>query len=65
MKNSDFSNEKINPKNFLTFLHALVTIPNYENLGYTLTSIRNIAQTALLAESKCKKLTLCHDPLDL
>ncbi|WP_128331447.1 hypothetical protein [Apibacter sp. HY039] len=43
----------------------LKSIPDYENLGFTLKSLCNIAKTALLAETECKSLTLCHKPLDL
>ncbi|MGM5631628.1 hypothetical protein O2K51_12065 [Apibacter raozihei] len=44
------SNKNLNPKDFLVTLHKLKTIPDYENLGFTLKSLCKITQTALLAE---------------
>ncbi|WP_128331145.1 hypothetical protein [Apibacter sp. HY039] len=44
------SNENLNPKDFLVTLQKLKTIPDYENLGFTLKSLCKVTQTALLAE---------------
>jgi hypothetical protein len=50
MKNKNFSNKNLNPKDFLTVLEKFTSIPDYENLGFTLKSLCKVAQTALLAE---------------
>ncbi|MGM5631444.1 hypothetical protein O2K51_11135 [Apibacter raozihei] len=44
------SNENFNSKDFLVTLQKLKSIPDYENLGFTLKSLCKITQTALLAE---------------
>ncbi|MGM5631622.1 hypothetical protein O2K51_12035 [Apibacter raozihei] len=44
------SNQKLNLKDFLVTLQKLKSIPDYENLGFTLKSLCKITQTALLAE---------------
>ena len=41
----------INPQEFLITLPYLKLIPNDKNLGFTLNSLCNIEQTALLAET--------------
>ena len=64
-KMSSNENKNLKTKDFLTTLEKLKSIPDYENLGFTITSLCNIAQTALLAETECRSLTLCHKPLDL
>ena len=65
-QNEKFSNS-INSKNlkeFLTALNRLSFLESYQQPGFTLISICNIGQIALLAETQCKGLTLCHSPLD-
>ncbi|MGM5631438.1 hypothetical protein O2K51_11105 [Apibacter raozihei] len=44
------SKQKLNLKDFLVTLQKLKSIPDYENLGFTLKSLCKITQTALLAE---------------
>ncbi len=44
------SKQNLNPKDFLVTLQKLKTIPDYENLGFTLKSLCKITQTALLAD---------------
>ncbi|QYN44528.1 hypothetical protein GYM75_06575 [Gilliamella sp. ESL0441] len=52
MKNKNVfnDNENLNPKEFLTILEKLKSIPDYQNLGFTLKSLCKITQTALLAD---------------
>ncbi|WP_128331618.1 hypothetical protein [Apibacter sp. HY039] len=50
MKNKNVSNENFNPKDFLVTLQKLKSIPDYENLGFTIKSLCKVTQTALLAE---------------
>lgn len=52
MKNKNVfnNNENLNPKEFLTILEKLKSIPDYQNLGFTLKSLCKITQTALLAD---------------
>jgi len=63
MSNVNLNHEEI--QDFLTSLNHFKHLENYEHLGYTLHSICNVMQTALLAETECKQLTLCHSALDI
>ncbi|PQL89476.1 hypothetical protein [Apibacter adventoris] len=46
--NTKNSHENKNPKEFLTTLENLKSIPDYQNLGFTLNSLCTILKTALL-----------------
>lgn len=52
MKNNDFSNKDINPKDFLIALENFPAIPDYQNLGFTLNSLCNILKTVLLTRTE-------------
>ena len=56
--------KNLKPQALLITLPYLKFIPDDKNLGFTFKSLCNIGQTALLAETECKGLTLCHSPLD-
>ncbi|MGM5631432.1 hypothetical protein O2K51_11065 [Apibacter raozihei] len=58
------SKQKLNPKDFLVTLQKLKTIPDYENLGFTLKSLCKITQTALLTEISFPNYTE-HNQLDI
>ncbi|TWP30775.1 hypothetical protein ETU09_00210 [Apibacter muscae] len=64
MKNNDFSNENLNPKDFLNSLESLPFVESYQELGFTLKSLCKLTQTALVMDGSYPNLSV-HNAWDI